>query len=145
MVGSNHFGLIGGQGICPFFGRLLYQGRDYHDTRFLFHKAIKAYNIRCKLTTLAIEREKSDPDSCVFHHVTYHPHDPSSRIFQLLFRRHIIHPTGEPPIHHLQNQENGYVNIDRLIIAYHSPKKLRNFLFPRKFNQDDGFNVSKFG
>ena len=40
--------------------------------------------------------------------------------------------------------EGSYVEIERLVIAYHNPKSLRNLLFPRKLVQDPVHTVSKF-
>ena len=44
----------------------------------------------------------------------------------------------------LKMKKGGLVDINRLIVAFRNPKKLRNLLFPRKLEQGSGFHISSF-
>ena len=123
------------------FNRFLNQGHDFDRTLSLFQKAFTAFHLkRCFLKLLLNDRHSLK--TTVYHHLKYHPTDPPSKVLQHLFRRYIIHPDNEPPLAKLTNAEGAPIDIDRLIVAYHNPKKLRNLLFPRRFAQDGGYEVS---
>ena len=96
------------------------------------------------MSVFSLQKDKPDQDSLVFHHMVFHPRDPPARVFQLLFWRFIIQPINEPHIYDVRNIDGVRVQIDRLILAYHNPKTLRNLFFPRKFAQEGGFEVSNF-
>jgi hypothetical protein len=80
----------------------------------------------------------------IFAHIDYHPCDPPSSQLQQIFNRTIRQPKNERPINFLRNSSGHMMDFDRLIIAYHRPKNLRNLLAPRRFRTHSDAPVSAF-
>jgi hypothetical protein len=70
----------------------------------------------------------------LFLHVNFHPADPSARIIQRLVRRYLLSPQGDLPIHALRNYQGFEFGVNRIIVAYHRPRNLKNYLAPRRLN-----------
>ena len=75
-------------------------------------------------------------------HLPFHPDNPSSKKIQHSFQELMSHPPGETPLPKLRNHQAFPSGIQRLIVAYHRPKNLRDLLFPRKFCVPPGLTVS---
>ena len=80
----------------------------------------------------------------IYHHLPYHPDDPPSKLIQRHFYQHILQPKNEPHFTSFTNLDGGPVHINRLIIAYHEPKNLRNLLFLQKFPEFEGYSIVKY-
>jgi hypothetical protein len=70
----------------------------------------------------------------IYLHVNFHPADPSARIIQRLARRYLLSPQGDLPIHALRNYQGFEFGVNRIIVAYHRPRNLKNYLAPRRLN-----------
>lgn len=125
--------------ICQCFQQFIRQGYNFDRTLYLFKKAL-----HCHKLNLSKPLTPSDPHFTIFQHIQFHPDDPPYKLFQKLFFEHILKPTGEHHITCLKNFEGGYIPINKLIVAYHNPKKLRHLLFPCQFDEGDKFKVSNF-
>ena len=116
-----------------FFQRLLLRGHTRKKLIPLFQKALQ--NIHSP------PNPESLYESRVYHHLQFYPRDPPSKIFQQYFYSHILFPKNEPPLFKLENDHAAPLDINRLIVAYHKPKNLRNLLFPRRLKEDQDFSV----
>ena len=91
------------------------------------------------LTTYAATPTKTSPTKTsptdsgrrIFLHLPYHPRDPQRKCLQAIFRRTILQPKDEPHFTNLQNLHGGWVEVERMIVAYHRQPNLRTLLFPR--------------
>jgi hypothetical protein len=66
--------------------------------------------------------------------VNFHPADPSAHIIQRAVRRYLTAPKGDVPICQLRNLKGFEFGVQRVIVAYHRPKNLKNYLAPRRLN-----------
>lgn len=136
-----------------FFSRLCARGYSPNQLQPLFITAIE----KAKKITLpsdpafsAITSQEptyslldtDDEEKRVFLHLPFHPKDPSSTQIQQLFRETLLHPPGEPLLSSLRNRNESCIGTNRLIVAYHRPRNLRNILFPRKLRTPSAMPVS---
>ena len=70
--------------------------------------------------------------------------DISSRVVQATFQSTLLYLRNEPPLPDLRNFENVFFRSNRLIVAYHRPRNLRNVLFLRKLRETANQPVSSF-
>jgi hypothetical protein len=125
--------------VKTFFGRLLARGYSPDRIRPIFHQAL------LRQGTERPEPVQEDTNRRVYLHLPYHPLDPRSADIQRIFRDLLSSPKDDTPIANICNPPHAApLNVDRLIVAYHRPRNLRNILFPRKFRGIPGKPVSKF-
>ena len=74
---------------------------------------------------------KTEKDAQLFLHAIYHPKHVSRKRL-----RDIYIETLEPPL-------KKYNGIEKMTVAYHQPKNLRNLLVPSKLHQKEGEEVSQ--
>ena len=106
------------------YQRLLYQG---------YNKSVLDPIFNESLANLSSKKEKPtrDFENSVILHTKYHPCNPPSKFIQEKFRQHLVdHPDG--PIAHIRNHEGAPLDISSLIVAYHRPKNLGNYLSSRR-------------
>jgi len=88
-----------------------------------------------------------DANNTVFLHIPFHPLDPPSTEIQKLFRKHLlkergINPYGPTPLYKIWNDKGKELGIRRMIVAYHRPKNIGNFLAPRRIDRLPGPSAS---
>ena len=116
------------QSVRKFYRRLIVRGHSPSHIRPLFNNAIR--NVITQK-----ERQPDDPRVRLFLHLPYNPRDKmSSREIQAFCRRVLFAPPGEPAFCQLTDKDGYYCGFNRLTIAYHRQRNLKNLLFPRKFN-----------
>jgi len=86
--------------------------------------------------TQDVSRE-ADPPTAVFAHVLYHPKNPPNQRIQSAFEYCIRNPPGETPLDELCNYKGARFGHNRLLIAQHRPRNLKNILSPRKLRNGD--------
>ena len=76
-------------------------------------------------------KPKRDLDTAIILHTKFHPCNPSSKIIQRKFYVHLIgHQDGS--IVNIRNSHGYKLDINSLIVAYHRPKNLGNYLSSRQ-------------
>jgi hypothetical protein len=78
--------------------------------------------------------DKETEPKPLYLHVDFHPADPSARIIQRTVRQYLTAPKGDVPICQLRNLKGFEFGVQRVIVAYHRPKNLKNYLAPRRLN-----------
>lgn len=134
--------------ILQFFRRL--RACNYCPEKLLplFTKAIK--NAKAYLKRSPAEHaarklaNESSAERRVFLHLPFHPHDPTSKEVQRIWREQVMHPPEMPPLQAVTNDKGHRVPIDRLTIAYHRAPNLGNSFSVRKFQKLPGLSVSSF-
>jgi hypothetical protein len=125
--------------VKTFFRQLLARGYSPERICPIFHQA---------LLNQGKERPapvQEDTNRRVYLHLPYHPLDLRSAEIQCIFRDLLSSPKDDRPIANLCNTpEVAPLNMDRLIVAYHGPRTLRNALFPRKFRGIPEMTISRF-
>lgn len=131
-----------------FFRCLVYRGHQANVLVPLFSKAITnakeylsqdpAFRARKKQEKLEAGRRR------VFLHVPYHPQNPSSRVIQDLWRRHVSAPALKTPLNRIENHSGHRIPIDQLVIAYSRPPNLSNMFSYRKICKLSGPKVSSY-
>ena len=75
------------------------------------------------------------PNACIFQDrnwdYIWQPHDIAGWRYKRVPAKLVPHTYYEPPLDYLQNCNNKFIKIDRLIVAYSRPHNLKNLLFPR--------------
>ncbi len=130
-----------------FFMRLVARGYTPSHIRPIFDTYLRKY-----LTAADVQQPPAVPrttNDCAFLHVPYHPLDPSSREIQAAFRKHLLkenpaNPYLTTPLPKLSNGRGHNLGINRLIVAYHRPRNLGNFLTPRHVDRLPGLSASAF-
>ena len=99
-----------------------------------------------------IERQSNPPEKktgtdisdALILHLPYHPDDPPSRSIQRAFKQCILEPPNSIPLSKFPAKSRYPMRTDRLIIAYHKNKSLKNLLSPRRFDKTSGPNASAY-
>jgi len=105
----------------------------------------KAYLLRSEEKSATIKDEKEEASKRrVYLHLQYNPDDPSSRVIQSLWRRHVSSPSGELPLNEMTNNAGKEIEVDQLTIAYHRAPNLGNLLSYRKITKRTGSKVSSY-
>jgi hypothetical protein len=87
----------------------------------------------------------SNTKDTLFLHVPFHPANPSSQDLQSCFRDLLLHPRGGTPLPEMSTPHLGNeCGLKRMILAYHRPRNLANFLCPRKLEHTIGPPVSAY-
>jgi hypothetical protein len=131
-----------------FFDRLLNRGHQQSTLLPIFLKAIdnaKSYLLRSEEESATIKDDKEEASKRrVYLHLQYNPDDPSSKVIQSLWRRHVSSPSGELPLNEMTNNAGKEIEVDQLTIAYHRAPNLGNLLSYRKIAKRTGSKVSSF-
>ena len=130
-----------------FYTRLVARGYTPSHIRPIFDTYLRKY-----MTTAQAQQPAAPPrttDDCAFLHVPYHPLDPSSKEIQAAFRKHLLkenppNPYLVTPLPKLCNGKGHKLGINRLIVAYHRPRNIGNFLTPRHVDRLPGLSASAF-
>ena len=142
--------------INQFFTRLLDRGYRAQTLAPIFQNA---YKRACSKDTHAIKL--TDHSSSVFFHIRYNPADPPARTIQHLFQECVFQPHSgrkrETPLPLIQKEVITYnypsitakittyeLRLNRLVIAYHRQRNLRELLFPRRFRAHPRSRASRF-
>jgi hypothetical protein len=105
----------------------------------LFHSAYEHVLLKAKATTpLELEPDPSVANDKIFLHLPYNALDPSRQSLQRLFRHAVSTPPDEPALWNLKNYDRNFCPLKRMVVAYHRPPNLKNFLFPRRFRPIPG-------
>ena len=133
------------------FHRLLARGHALEDLKILFSDAIDKITeindpMYSYLRHLDNESSKSTPDSRIFFHIPYHPRDISrKRIREIYHDTCESDPTCAGSFKSMPNDETGdHMTIDKLTVAYHRPKNLRDLLSPSVLVESESCFVSKY-
>ena len=131
-----------------FIHRLLYRGYQLAQLTPLFQQAMDNAKVYLQHTVLdhLCTKSKKGEGKCqrVFLHLPYHPTNPSSKTIQKLWHKLAASPMGQPPFHHLTNDQGYVIPINRLMIAWHCPPNLGNLLSYRKLSKCTGLKVSSY-
>jgi hypothetical protein len=125
--------------IRTFYRRLLRRGYSPEILRPLFADAIEKAQ-----TPRAPSNRDETTENCSFLHLPFNPRDPSSRVLQQTFRKELLSPIHEQALYTMRNQYNAQIGINRMIVAYHRPRNIKNLLFPRRFRENPLTPVSSF-
>jgi hypothetical protein len=107
-----------------------------------------------ELLYMNFDNDNDNLNNTVFYHIPYHPRNPSSTVIQRIFRETMIRPLQnpkdpnsrkEPVLSSLINYNKCEIGIERLIVANHKQKNLRELLFRRKFKTEEGKQASRHG
>ena len=131
-----------------FFERLLNRGHQQSTLLPIFLKAIdnaKAYLLRSEEESATIKDKKEEASKRrVYLHLQYNPDNPSSKVIQSLWRRHVSSPSRMLPLNEMTNNAGKEIEVDQLTIAYHRAPNLGNLLSCRKIAKRTGSKVSSF-
>ena len=85
-------------------------------------------------------------DNCLYFHIPYHPHDISRQKIRNIYENICeCEPQELGNFKSLPNEETGNImTIDRLTVAYHKPKNLRDLLCPSALSESNSCKVSLF-
>ena len=117
--------------LCKFFKRLCIRGYSQKSLLRLFRNGLTTY-AATPTKTSPTKTSPTDSGRRIFLHLPYHPRDPQRKCLQAIFRRTILQPKDEPHFTNLQNLHGGWVEVERMIVAYHRQPNLRTLLFPRQ-------------
>jgi hypothetical protein len=126
------------QYIQQFYDRLVARGFSRHYLLPIFQKSLMETAIEAPL--IHNERLIDTAWEQFYLHIRYHPRLIPSNLIQKQFHRHIVAPDHELEVHFLKNHRNATLPQHKLIIAYHRPLNLQNYLSCRKM--DHGVPVS---
>jgi len=134
-----------------FYRRLLARGYTRTHVLPIFNKYLRQY-YRASAMTPATPPEVPQPTNhrdTVFFHLPFHPLNPPSSKVQHLFRCHLLkenprNPYAMVPLHKLSNGNGKSLGIKWLIVAYHRPKNIGNYVTPRRINRLPGPLASAF-
>ena len=106
------------------YQRLLHRG--YHSSVLdpIFQQSVS-------LTKKGAIQTKRDTETSIILHTKYHPCNPPSNVLQKKFYEHMIH-SRDGSIANIRNHEGNRLGINSMIVAYHRPKNLGNFLSSRR-------------
>jgi len=137
--------------VQQFYQRLLARGYARAHLLPIFDKYITKYSSITTTTTAAQTPAAGTPTApaddksknTIFLHLPFHPLDPPSMEIQKLFRTHLlkerqINPYGPVPLYKLYNSKGHDLGINHLIVAYHRPKNIRNYLTPHRIDRLPG-------
>jgi hypothetical protein len=120
--------------ITDLYRRLRNRGYDRATLVPLFNQAYARVSKRLN-SPLPEDAAPRTLEDTIFFHIPYNSHDPPRRHLQQLFRSVLHSPPNEPALPTLENFTGSACRIDRLIVAYHRQRNLKNLLFPRRFRQ----------
>ena len=85
-------------------------------------------------------------DNCLYFRIPYHPHDISRQNIRNIYENICeCEPQELGNFKSLPNEETGNImTIDRLTVAYHKPKNLRDLLCPSALSESNSCKVSLF-
>jgi hypothetical protein len=126
------------QCIQQFYDRLVARGFSRHYLLPIFQKSLMETAIAAPL--VHDERLVDSVWEKFYLHIRYHPQLLPANIIQKQFHRHVVSPDNEVEVHFLKNHRNATLPKHKLIIAYHRPLNLQNYLSCRKM--DTGVPVS---
>ena len=133
------------------FNRLLARGHVLTDLKELFSEAIdKIEAINDPMSTylrhLDETSSKSNPESRIFFHIPYHPRDISRKRIRNIYQDTCeSDPTCAGSFKSMPNDETGdHMTIDKMTVAYHRPKNLRDLLSPSALVESESCFVSKY-
>jgi hypothetical protein len=131
--------------IKKFWDRLLVRGYKQETIRPLFEAGIARMRARASADPADIPEEVASPDNRVFFHLPFNPGDPSSRVFQKLWRDIVVQPDGpkDARLPNLINDAGHYLGIDRMTVAYSRVPNLGNTLSYRNLSST-GLQASSF-
>ena len=91
----------------------------------------------------------------LFFHIPYHPNNPAQGEIHNIYHNTVQNPSRRPndptctlreaDLSTLRNKDGHTIDINRLIIAYHKQKNIKELLFQRKYKTEDGKHASTFG
>ena len=146
IVKRSHYLILSPLKVCAnivkCFCRFLLQVHSHKDTLCQFKKALCKYSLQQKKYTSS--QSPLQYNFLVFQHLDYHLDDIPSCMIQKYFWQYILKSLGEPHLSELTNGFGARLDIDWLIIAYHKPKTIRNYIFPCQFIQQQNHPVSSF-
>ena len=131
------------------FKRLLNRGHKVEDLRDFFlntvHK-IEDRNNHTVNTTRKRPNNDSSLGNSIYFHILFHPRDISRKKIRDIYER----VCESQPIHlgnfkHMYNDESERVmKIDKLTVAYHRPKNIRDLLCPSALTESDSCQVARY-
>ncbi len=135
-----------------FYQRLLARGYTRSHLLPIFQRYLTQYSVTPSPTPVpAVAAPPATPsdkrNDTIFLHLPYHPLDPPSTAVQQLFRTHLLkerkfNPYGPIPLYKLCNSKGKDLGIRRMIVAYHRPKNIGNYLTPRRIDRLPGPSAS---
>jgi hypothetical protein len=125
--------------IRTFYRRLTRRGYSPETLLPIFADAVKKAQ-----TPRAPPNRDETTENCIFLHLPFNPRDPSSAVLQQTFRKNLLSPIHEQRLETMRNEHNAHLGIDRMIVAYHRPRNIKNLLFPRRFRENPLTPVSSF-
>ena len=130
------------------FRRLQYRGHKTNDLQVLFLDAVEKNQERNSST---VDRDLQKPndsklDNCLYFHIPFHPRDISRKKIRDIYEKICENEPSE--LGNFKSMTNGktgeLMTIDRLTVAYHRPKNLRDLLCPSALSESDSCKVSNF-
>jgi hypothetical protein len=117
-----------------FWNRLIARGYKISQLKPLFAEGFKLPPDRTTPSVKAI--------SPLYFHVRYHPADPAASVIQRFCRQYFVTPWQGPHLTKLRNFDQYELGVDRVVVAYHRPRNLKESLAPRKL-KSEGIPVSE--
>ena len=122
------------------FTRLLDRGYEQEDLKVVFTEAMR------KLSTEKVHVNKKDrtfSDNQLFFHLPFNPRDISRCTIRFIYEQECEtqHESADS-FKHFQNRNTGKVmTINKLTVAYHRAKNIRDVLVPSKLSEIEGKEV----
>ena len=130
------------------FSRLQNRGHKAEHLQDLFLDAIEKIQQKNSSTVDRNLQKSNDSglDNCLYFHIPFHPRDISRKKIRDLYEKICENEsTSLGSFKSLPNDESGKtMTIDRLTVAYHRPKNLRDLLCPSALSESDSCKVSDF-
>ena len=130
------------------FNRLQDRGHKAEDLQDLFLDAVDKIQQKYSSTVDRNLQKVNDSsiDNCLYFHIPYHPRDISRKKIRDLYEKICENePNNLGSFKSLTNDESGKtMKIDRLTVAYHRPKILRDLLCPSALAESNSCKVSDF-
>ena len=123
------------------YKRLQDRGHKAEDLQDLFLDAVEKIHQR-NLSTVDRKLQKSNDsslDNCLYFHIPFHPRDISRQKIRDLYEKICENEADNlGSFKSLRNDETGKsMTIDRLTVAYHRPKNLRDLLCPSTLSESE--------
>lgn len=130
------------------FKRLQDRGYKADDLQDLFLDAVEKIQQK-NLSTVDRRLQKSNDsslDNCLYFHTPFHPRDISRKKIRDLYENICENEACDlGSFKSLRNDETeNNMTIDRLTVAYHCPKNLRDLLCPSALSESESCKVSNF-
>ena len=127
------------------FQRLMDRGYEQKHLKEVFMEAMSKLDYQ-KVFTKGSEKDRTDsPGDNIFFHLPYHPSDVSRSTIRFAYEQECetTYESADSFKHFKNRVTGGVMEVNKMTIAYHRPKNIRDVLVPSKLAVVTGKEVSR--